>query len=83
MEKKKILLGVAVSALLVGTQVLHTDAQAAEVKKGKCYGINSCKGTGACEGKHNECEGLNACKGMGYVLKTEDDCDEEGGRFRK
>ena len=53
-----------------------------EPAKVKCYGINSCKGTGECGGKGHACAGKNACKGQGWVYKDKDEClSTEGGRL--
>ncbi len=32
-----------------------------------CYGVNKCKGTGACGGKGHGCAGKNACQGKGWL----------------
>ena len=47
-----------------------------------CYGINKCKGTGACGGAGHSCAGMNACKGQGYLEIEKDTCLKiEGGRL--
>jgi hypothetical protein len=51
--------------------------------KGECHGINACKGTGDCGGKGHECAGKNECKGKGWVKKTEKECKEVKGTFKK
>ncbi len=62
-------------------------AQAADEKmaggeKASCYGINKCKGTGACGGKDHTCAGQNACKGKGYIELDKETCLKiEGGRL--
>jgi hypothetical protein len=48
---------------------------------GKCFGINSCKGQGACAGAANACAGQNSCKGQGWVKAMQSDCETKGGRF--
>ncbi len=50
-------------------------------KSGKCYGVNSCKGLGACAGATNACVGQNNCKGEGWVKRTKADCTNAGGNF--
>ena len=46
----------------------------------KCYGVNKCKGTGACGGKGHSCAGKNACKGQGWLSIDEENCNKiEGG----
>ncbi len=52
-------------------------------KKGECWGINACKGQGACGGADgHECAGQNACKGQGWLSLTKPDCDAKGGKFK-
>ena len=47
-----------------------------------CYGINKCKGVGACGGAGHSCAGMNACKGQGYLEVEKDTCLKiEGGRL--
>ena len=58
-------------------------ARAEEGKTGGdvyCWGINSCKGTGACAGAGHSCGGKNACKGQGVVKTTSKECKEKGGK---
>jgi uncharacterized membrane protein len=79
----RVLLASAVAGLLALGAVSGT-AQAAEEKgeKVKCYGVNKCKGTGACGGKGHSCAGKNACKGQGYLELDKDTCLKiEGGRL--
>ena len=48
----------------------------------KCYGVNKCKGTGACGGKGHSCSGNNECKGKGYLKIDKETCLKiEGGRL--
>ena len=48
----------------------------------KCYGVNKCKGTGACGGKGHSCAGNNECKGQGYLKMDGETCLKiEGGRL--
>ena len=57
-------------------------ADAAKAGKVPCYGINKCKGTGACGGQGRSCAGTNACKGQGYLELDKDTCLKiEGGRL--
>ena len=52
-------------------------------KKGECWGINACKGQGACGGADgHECAGQNACKGKGWLSLTKPDCDAKKGTFK-
>ena len=65
-NKKQVLLAASVAGLLAmtGALVLPATAHAEDVP---CYGVNACKGTGACKGEANECAGKNACKGTGFI----------------
>lgn len=70
----------AAAALVLSGASIAPVAQAAE--KVQCYGVNSCKGSGACKTAKNDCKGKNACKGQGFVLKTAADCKKEGGKLK-
>ncbi len=75
------LLASAVAGLLM-TATLSTQASAGGGEKVKCYGVNKCKGTGACGGKGHSCAGENACKGQGFLKMDEETCLKiEGGRL--
>jgi uncharacterized membrane protein len=39
-----------------------------------CYGINSCKGHGACSGMGHACAGQNGCTGRGWVAVPKEAC---------
>jgi uncharacterized membrane protein len=56
-------------------------AKAGEEGKVHCYGVNTCKGTGACGGKGHSCAGQNACKGQGFLELEKDACLKQGGRL--
>jgi hypothetical protein len=51
-------------------------------KKGECWGVNACKGQGACGGVGHDCAGQNACKGQGWLSLTKDECDGRKGKFK-
>lgn len=71
----------ALSAQPVYAADEHDHAAGAE-GKAPCYGINKCKGAGACGGKGHSCAGQNACKGQGYLELDKDTCLKiEGGRL--
>lgn len=57
-------------------------ATVASEKKGECWGINACKGQGACGGVDHGCAGSNACKGQGWLSLTKSDCDARKGKFK-
>ncbi len=60
-----------------------------------CYGVNSCKGAGACAGKIDSCSGRdgcqselkcaghNSCKGKGLLKLSKKECLEKGGSVAK
>jgi uncharacterized membrane protein len=59
-----------------------SSVSAGESEKVNCYGVNECKGTGACGGKGHSCAGKNACKGQGYIKIDKETCLQiEGGRL--
>jgi len=51
-------------------------------KKGECWGVNACKGQGACGGDGHTCAGQNACKGKGWLSLTSGDCAGRNGKFK-
>lgn len=69
------------AALLALTSVSMTvQAQTAPKEQpGRCYGINTCKGTSLCATARNDCKGLNSCKGEGVIVKTPTECKAAGG----
>jgi uncharacterized membrane protein len=76
----------ATAAALVALAVASiSSASAADQKTapkeelGRCYGVNTCKGTSLCATAKNDCKGLNTCKGQGVVVKTKTDCLAAGG----
>jgi uncharacterized membrane protein len=72
----------AVAGLLtIGAVGVASTARAAEGDKVKCYGINACKGQGACSGGGHGCAGKNACKGQGFVETSKADCTAKGGKL--
>ncbi len=81
-NKKSALLASAITGLLVLAGVAGT-ASAEDAKKVHCYGVNKCKGTGACGGKGHSCAGENSCKGQGFLDIDEETCLKiEGGRLK-
>ncbi len=90
MKTMNVLMASAVAGLLSvgGTAAFAADAHGGgSGEKAPCYGINKCKGTGACGGKHDDgtgysCAGNNACKGKGWLSLDKDTCLKiEGGRL--
>ena len=87
-KKRQTVLAAAMAGLLaaVGAAAVSAETQTAGAPsadgKAPCYGINKCKGTGACGGKGHSCAGSNACKGQGYLELEKDTCLKiEGGRL--
>ena len=81
----KVLLASAVAGL-VALGALGGTALAADKTddgKVKCYGANTCKGTGACGGAGHACAGKNGCKGQGFTkADSEEACLKmAGGRL--
>ena len=46
-----------------------------------CLGANSCKGQSACKSFNHDCQAMNSCKGKGFVLITEQECKQKGGKI--
>jgi uncharacterized membrane protein len=84
-SKGKILLASAAAGLMtfaMAAGAAHAEEGAAPAKV-KCYGVNSCKGTGECGGKGHGCHGKNECAGHGWVSKaSNEECLAiKGGRL--
>ena len=75
-----VLMAAVAGLLTVGTLGASSTASAAgEDGTVKCYGVNACKGQGACGGKGHSCAGKNACKGQGYLEVDKDACLKQDG----
>jgi hypothetical protein len=73
-------LATAAALIALATASLASPVHAAEKEQpGRCYGINSCKGTSLCATAKNDCKGLNSCKGEGVLVKTRTECLAAGG----
>ncbi len=70
---------VALAVASIGSPVRAADGTAPKEELGRCYGINTCKGTSLCATAKNDCKGLNACKGQGVLVKTPSECKAAGG----
>ncbi len=83
MSPKSLLLGAALSGLLLASGCAHSmDSLAAgEMAKGQCHGVNDCKGKGECKTANNSCEGKNDCKGKSWMSMAKTDCDTKGGIY--
>ena len=85
-KRARGLVAASVAGILaaVGAAALGQSVQAEEksAEKVACYGVNKCKGAGACGGKGHSCSGQNACKAQGYLQIEKDTCLKiEGGRL--
>ena len=80
--KSRASLAGAAALIALASAALSAPAFAAEKAKeepGRCYGINTCKGTRLCATSKNDCKGLNECKGHGVLVKTPSECKALGG----
>ncbi len=75
-------IAVTAAALLIGGSIAAPTASVAAAKKVQCFGVNACKGQGACKTAKNDCAGKNACKGQGFVLMTAKECKAKGGKMK-
>lgn len=73
-----ITLAATAAALLIGGATMSPTSVQAEDKVA-CFGVNACKGQGACKTAGNECKGQNACKGQGMIELTKAECEAKGG----
>lgn len=79
-SKRAFSLATAAALLAISTASIASPAPAAEVEKpGRCYGVNTCKGTSLCATAKNDCKGLNSCKGEGVLVMTKTACLAKGG----
>jgi len=83
MTQKSLLLGAALSGLLIASGCAHShdSASMGEMAKGQCHGVNDCKGKGECKTLANSCEGKNDCKGKSWMSMSKADCDTKGGSY--
>lgn len=90
MDSRNLLLAAAFSGLALtaaandakAPKEAAKEAKEAKVVDGKCFGINSCKGTSACHSEKNACAGQNSCKGKGWMKSSEKDCKDKKGTFK-
>lgn len=85
MSSKTLLMGAALSGLLIASGCAHShdsmSGGGAQMAKGQCHGVNDCKGKGECKGVGHSCEGKNDCKGKGWTGMSKADCDAKGGQY--
>lgn len=86
-KRTSLAMAAAAAALLSGCASTGNQAGAMDAKSdadvGQCYGVNKCKGQGACASKSSNCAGMNACKGQGWLTTSRGECDTKGGRFEE
>lgn len=80
MSTAKKISGVALAAA-AATMFAMAPVSTSASESGKCFNINSCKGSGACATATTSCAGQNSCAGKGWIKKTKAECDEAGGKF--
>jgi hypothetical protein len=73
--------GIALAAAAAALFAVAPMGASAGEKAGKCFNINSCKGTSACATATTSCAGQNSCAGQGWVKRTKSECEAEGGKF--
>jgi hypothetical protein len=69
------------AAVLVVTGATLIGAAMGETVKGRCFGVNGCKGQGNCKSTKNDCKGKNACKGQGWLSMLQDECTKDQGQW--
>ena len=84
LSRKKTLIAASVAGLMAVTGAMLLPSASAHAGDGeKCYGINACKGTGACGGKGHGCAGANSCEGKGWLSLPEGTCTKiKGGSLQ-
>ncbi|MGO4327467.1 hypothetical protein AB4Z48_10380 [Cupriavidus sp. 2TAF22] len=79
---KKSCASIATAAALVALasfSIASPAHAAGKEEPGRCYGVNTCKGTSLCATAKNDCKGLNDCKGKGVLVKPKSECLKAGG----
>ena len=73
--------GVAIAAAAAAMFAIAPMSASAGEVAGKCFNVNSCKGSSACATATTSCAGQNSCAGQGWVKRTKTDCESAGGTF--
>jgi len=81
MNTAKKISGVALAAAAAAMFSMAPISTASAGESGKCFNVNSCKGTSACATATTSCAGQNSCAGKGWVKRTKAECEDAGGRF--
>jgi uncharacterized membrane protein len=77
-KKSGASMAMTAAALIISGAALVATASA-ETFKGRCFGVNGCKGQG--KTAKNDCKGKNACKGHGWLEMLQDECKNAGGQW--
>jgi gas vesicle protein len=72
MNRRKFLMGAAVTGIVAGSTLLLADDTKKKVAKHDCKGKNDCKGQGGCKTSANGCKAKNDCKGQGGCSTKKD-----------
>jgi hypothetical protein len=79
---KGALLATAVAIAFVATPVRAEDSKSKDRPAFvACLGANTCKGQSACKSFDHDCQAMNSCKGKGFIMTTEKECKEKGGKI--
>jgi uncharacterized membrane protein len=81
-QKSGARIAMTAAALIISGATLIA-AASADTVKGRCFGVNGCKGQGACKSAKNDCKGHNGCKGQGWLSMTDEECIGQNGQFEK
>jgi uncharacterized membrane protein len=81
-QKSGAKIAMTAAALIISGATLIA-AASADTVKGRCFGVNGCKGQGACKSAKNDCKGHNGCKGQGWLSMTDEECSGQNGQFEK
>ena len=87
--KSRSLLVAALASTLAIPALAEEEKKSSQFKDSEfqCWGINTCKGAGACSAtgrREDGCSGSNACRGQGFLRLDPDTCLKiQGGRLTK
>ena len=82
-QKSGAKIAMTAAALIVSGATLIGGGLRRRPFKGRCFGVNGCKGQGNCKSAKNDCKGKNGCKGQGWLAMPEEDCSHGQGQFEK
>lgn len=81
--KKVLCLGAVAAVAFAFSMPASADHAVKHGDKVKCYGVNKCKGKGACATAGSKCKGMNKCKGQGVKMMSAKRCAKKGGTTDK